>query len=325
MKKIVLIAVTLLIAMSLFADDALVLPQNIFRLTTAFSHSNSTEKFDADGNTFDSGKTSGMSLSFALEYGVTNWITAALQWTPGYVFNTEIEKPLPETVPFDVTVNGYKDFFAGAKFQILGEKAPIKSEKFRFAFAAGALIPINFDYDPMEEIKKAGIGEDINIKEGTNALGLGGRVYADYVVNDMFFLNLYSEIIRYLPVDVEKDFKASSYNAENQAIIFDKVDYGYKLTAQIDPHMSYNVSDEIEVNFNVPLAYTQKSGKKWEGLAEKEFDTEWSLGINPCLGVNLWGLPVPMGFSVSYDMILAGENAYKDKIITIQCKPYFAF
>ena len=330
MKRIVLIAVTLVIALSLFADDALVLPKNVFRFRVADSYVSGDEAYNGDGEAQETNEFSVMNLAFALEYGATDWITAALQWAPGYNFNSDIEPAVghPKT-----SIDGCNGLFAGAKFQLLGTNCPFKNEKFRFAFATGALIPLSFGYDIEAEVENVLSGKDFNAQADKNAFGLGGRVYADYVISDFFFVNLYGEMIKYLPLDADKDFQALSYNTylDKNSIPasmkprIEEVDYGYKLTAQFDPHVSYNVSETVTASFNLPVTYTKTPAVKWDGETKENSHDSWGLSINPNLCIGLWGLPLPMEFSVSYDISLAGENGLKTNCITIQWIPYFSF
>ncbi len=134
MKKFALIAVSL-IAAAAFADDALVLPAKVLRVTTALSFGSFDEEYDADGKAQDATETSFTNVGAAVEYGVNDWVTAALQWAPGYNITSEIDGQKAK-------INGPLDIFAGAKFQIVGAKAPVVNEQFRFAVAPGIKIPL---------------------------------------------------------------------------------------------------------------------------------------------------------------------------------------
>jgi hypothetical protein len=135
MKKIISISLTLLImgTAALFADSADLLPANVFRFRVAPLYNFANGKFDEDGNykKYDDGDgaSKAYSTGFALEYGILNWLTFAAQWTPGWVAWSDVDTNVGEGIA--VNANGVSDLFAGIAVQIIGQKAPVKSELFR--------------------------------------------------------------------------------------------------------------------------------------------------------------------------------------------------
>ena len=88
MKKLLLAAsVCAVLGVSLFADDAKVLPEGVIRLTTAPTYAMINGTYDEDGKyeAYESkeGAIKAFNLGFALEYGVNDFISAAVQWAPG--------------------------------------------------------------------------------------------------------------------------------------------------------------------------------------------------------------------------------------------------
>ena len=222
MKKIMFFGLTLLaLGSALFADDAKVMPKFVgrFYLVPTFSFANG--EYDNDGKYQSFGGTAKVfNLGAALEFGITDWITGAVQWTPGWTAYSDISPAAPAGVeslmpsiteallhtampgtdkPFkgDLTVNGVADLFVGAKIQIVGEKAPVQTNMFRFSVAPGLTIPLPGP-DFSDEASNALKGDNaVFASMDKHVMGLGGRVYFDYIINEHFFINLYNETLVY--------------------------------------------------------------------------------------------------------------------------------
>jgi hypothetical protein len=106
----------------------------------------------------------------------------------------------------------FGDIFIGAKTQIVGEKAPVASETFRFAIGPGVKVPTgNPDYSKEYAKVVADIGrimgstspqENITVGQiDKHTLGVGARTYFDYVFNKNFSISLFNEFI-YYPIKV---------------------------------------------------------------------------------------------------------------------------
>ncbi|MDX9957272.1 MAG: hypothetical protein RBT68_02415, partial [Spirochaetia bacterium] len=144
MKKITLMALAcLLLAGSFtFADDANVLPAGVGRFYVANTYAFANGGYDVDGD-FDeyadgAGAFKVYNLGLALEYGVTDWISAAVQWAPGVnLWNDRDALLVVGPVSAETNLDGMADIFAGAKIQIVGENAPVQNTMVRFAVAPG--------------------------------------------------------------------------------------------------------------------------------------------------------------------------------------------
>ena len=124
MKKCLIIVWLLAIASLAIADDALVLPQGVMRTYFIGAYAFASQEWDADGDKVDItsafGDTSyrALNLGGAVEFGILDWITAAVQWSPGW--NVWSEFPNAGAPADTATVNVPADIFAGAKIQIIG-------------------------------------------------------------------------------------------------------------------------------------------------------------------------------------------------------------
>ena len=145
MKRIVVGLLLLALTAAVFADDALVLPKGVLRTYFTGAYAFASQEWDDTGEKielslsgFDS--LSAINLGGAIEFGVIDWISAAVQWAPGWNVWSATKNGTP---PYDkLQVNGPYNVFAGAKIQIIGPKAPVANEKIRLAAAAGVKIPV---------------------------------------------------------------------------------------------------------------------------------------------------------------------------------------
>jgi hypothetical protein len=216
MKKLARVLIFLLLSAAafqgeaLFAEDAKVLPMMTGRISAGLNysfglgwyHNGAYQKFDEDSIKY-------FNLGFDFEFGVNDWVTANFKWIPGWTFYSDLRaltSNLYPSITADTTTNGGVDIFAGAKFQIAGEKAPLKSELFRFAIAPGVIIPLpgpNFqdEYTNLMKGEKATVS-----KMDNHVFAAGGRFYFDWIINQSLFINLFNETIFY-PVkqDLNKD------------------------------------------------------------------------------------------------------------------------
>jgi hypothetical protein len=317
MKKIALVLTTIfaLSAVTAFADDALVLPTGVFRITTAFSYASAGSEFDADGESQDlDAALKAFNLGLALEYGINDWISAAVQWAPGYNVWSDIEDS-------DAKLNGAFDIFAGAKLQIVGPKAPVVNESIRFAVAPGIKIPLpGADFE--EAYDNMAAGDDFIYQDpDKHALGLGGRLYADYVVNEMFFINAYSEFIYYL--ERKGVLTGPTPSAYASAMEVD-IAYGYDLTLELEPHFEYMINEGMRLAGGLPFTYTMSPDKEVNGETVDDSASNL-LKIGPSASLFFMKTTVPFEVKLGYSLPLTGTNENKFNTLTLQGKVYLKF
>jgi len=327
MKKALLVLVIACLAFAVFADDAKVLPARVIRTYLVPSYAFASQEFNADGDKVDmplekGGAVSVFNLGAALEVGVTEWMSAALQWAPGYNLTSSFE------LIDNQSANGAFELFAGAKIQILGDQGLVKNDKFRFAVAPGVMIPMNFGYDVTEELTNAGTGQEYNVDPSNGVFAFGGRVYADYVVNKNFFVNLYGEFIKYTAKAAEDDFVATATNMERALYSlapYEEVNYGYKLTGEVDFNYDTPISDTLLFSAGLPVVFTYSPQKVYDDAEPVSEAASYVLAINPSASVMVLSLPLPVEFQVSYKLPLMGQNASVMNTLTAQIKAYMRF
>jgi len=154
-------------------------------------------------------------LGFGLDYGINSWITAGAQWVPG----------LSPWSDKNANANDISEIYLGAKFQVLGENAPLRSEEFRFSIAPGVFIPL------MDK----------------HIFAVGSRFYFDWLFNRNFFVNLYNETL-FFPGN--QDFRNAGpdfYGVSG--------DLDYSLSFGIGSTFTAPICDGIVLSLSLPATY----------------------------------------------------------------------
>ena len=375
MKKILILSVVALALVSwAFADNAQVMPARIGRLYIAPVHAFADGGFDSDWiyrpYANGSGSLNAFNLGFALEYGVTDWISAAIQWAPGITIASTVDQQVPylktgsgaPVMTFSkspVDANGLADMFIGAKVLLWGDKAPLQSDKFRFALATGLKVPMP-GHDFKQEYKNAQKGDPVTaVNGGNHTLGIGARAYFDFVISDNFYLNLYGEYIGY---PIKKDVKDASYGEYfaymasregiNQASLTMtgnqkwvkpeiKVQYGYDLTFEIEPVFSFSPAEGMLLSAGLPFNFHMNPGKTYDITFKKITEEAYrpafeknlkaagggnpsaSFMTNPNVSAFMYGWKMPIEFKLQYGLPIVGQNSAAAHQLVLQIKAYF--
>jgi hypothetical protein len=333
MKRIVVGVLLLVLAVAVFADDALVLPKGVLRtyLTGAYAFASQEwddtgEKVELSLSGFDS--LNAINLGGAVEFGVIDWISAAVQWAPGWNVWSATENGTP---PYDkLQVNGPYNIFAGAKIQVIGPKAPVASEKIRLAAAAGAKIPVNApDAAYWADQFAAGLGgggtDWVSSYNDKPLWGLGARGYFDYVPNKMFYFNLYSEFIYYLGTAKRDTLSVADWAAVNVGPAPNSdVTLGYDLTLEAEPHFQVMFGDSLQLGAGLPVTFTMSPEIKYDEVAQADTDS-YLLSVSPNVSLFLIGIRPPIEFKLGYTLPLVGKNANATNMLVLQLKIYLRF
>ena len=330
MKKIsVLTLVLLLLSSALFAEDAKVLPSMTSRIFAVPTYSFAMGAYDNEGTyqSFDDGSIKLFNLGFALEYGVTNWITAALKWIPGWTVLSDIQATTGRN---NTNANGVADIFAGAKIQIAGERAPIRTFNMRLAVEPGVIIPLPGPDFPEEARRSASRLAATFANMDKHVFAAGARLYYDWIINDYFFLNFYNETIFYpFRQDLYKDAPAFSLVSASG-----KVDYKYRLSFEMEPVFTLPISREIDIYIGLPVNFRFSPAYDYYFdspvalsplLNVMHIDPQYSLNINPGLSIFFKTLPLPMEFKLQSGIPVWGRNTIARFDVSLQLRAYFAF
>lgn len=325
MKKLALLLLALAIVAPLFADDAKVLPAGVLRTTISAAYNSFDEVYDSDGEAQDAGfEASIFNVGGAVEFGATEQITVAVQWAPGYnVSSSFSEDPIGLAANDKANYNGPLDLFIGAKTQILGPNGFVPNDMMRFAAAAGVTVPLK-ETDWEEEFDNYSAGDDYNLGSGSKeVLGVGFRLYYDYIVNKMFFINLYNETIFYPETETSNQDTALSQALSAQPIEDVKVAYGYKATFELEPNFTYPVNETLDITGTLQATYTMSPNIEVEG--EEVEDTESNFfKLTPNVSAFMKA-PLPLEFKAGYSIPVSGLNTQVASTFIFQLKSYLKF
>jgi hypothetical protein len=322
MKKILILLLLCTFVAPIFADDALVLPKGVMRFYVVPTYSMADSEYDADGEKVDMDSVKLMTVGAAVEYGVTDWISAAVQWTPGWGVWSDLE------TDENAKLSGPFDVFAGAKVQIIGPKAPVANESMRLCLAPGVKIPLpGADFE--EEATAYGSGEEYTPQNlDKHVLGLGGRAYFDYLVTKDIFVNLYGELIYYPTAATFED--ASMLNwitvATLKAMTMPypkEINYGYDLTLEVEPAFWPWVAEGMQLKIGVPVTYVASPETEVDGTGQD--DASYVLSVAPSVALFTTVLPMPIEVKASYSLPLMGENANATSTFIVQLKGFLKF
>ena len=314
----------------LFADHAKVLPKNVGRLYFTPTYQWGNKAFDNDGSRGSTGRPIEMfNLGLALEHGVTNWVTAALQWTPG----SNIFSDVAFGTPASAGLKDMGDLFAGAKIQIIGAQAPVRSEVTRFAFAVGFKAPLTSGPDFTKEYVKMATGEDFTVsKIDKHALGAAWRLYYDYLFTKKFYLNFYNETVIYIKKGDLKNYDLTAGGIINSLGGGGNVNYGYDLTFEVDPDYTFEIAPNTDLEIHLPINYKTTPKPEFDlyggaagaiaALESGAFDSR-ILTARPTVGIffKRWALPIE--FKLSYYAPVWGKNTNANNTINAQIRIYY--
>jgi hypothetical protein len=145
---------------------------------------------------------------------------------------------------------------------------------------------------------------------------LGGRAYFDYIINKMFFANLYSEFIYYPTEGDYKDTSPSNYTSTL------KIAYGYKLTLEAEPHFETMINQGLKFGAGLPITYITTPNIKLGGSEIADSSTA-VLNLGPNASVFFLNTIVPVELKLGYSFPVYGKNNPATNSLTLQAKVYF--
>ncbi len=297
MKKLIAMIVLTAFTLPLFADDALVLPPGILRTTLLYAFNSFDSAYDIDGDKSDTNQVNMHMMGAALELGIVEGVNVAVQWTPGLTFASSYDLIGYEDADF----NGLFDLFIGSKIQILGDDGFVKNEKMRLALALGAVIPLN-SYDGAEELSNQAAVDDFTLRSTSNeAFGIGARFYYDFVFSPDFYLNFYTQFIKYFENDKESFGGVSTtYN------------YGYSLDFELEPCYTINFNEANKLSISVPVQLALTPEREENGVEIADSNT-MLLSVAPAVSFFTTAIKLPLEFKAQYAIPVYGvnESAYR--------------
>jgi hypothetical protein len=344
MKKLLFLALILLVLGVVFAEDASVLPAGVGRvyLTPVYGSNGAQTGYNStllDSSLFagtdKQGDTGALIQGIAVEYGVVDWISAELQWTPAWNFYSKTSEggktagtrqSFPTAVlnlyTNSVDFNGPSDLFVGAKMRLSGPVPQQKANNFLISVAPGVKIPFpGSDWDG--ETQKVKLGTS-NLTKSFNSLdldkhawGFGARTYINYYITEMFYVNLYNETILY-PIRAKAgDLASGSGGWETQ--------YGPDITFELEPHIDHQITEGVRMGFGVPLEFKYNGIQEYylndQNVSSQEATS--LLSVKPKMSAFFTSLPLPIEVSGEYNAPINGIGASSLHKVVVQVKGYF--
>lgn len=295
------------LAVPVLADDANVLPAGVLRTVVAPSVTMIDTSFDRSGDRQDVDPIAVTTLSLGLEYGINDWVTAGLQWAPGYNLSGE-----QEGNNFDFS--GANDVFLGAKMQLMGDRGLAANNAVRWAVTPGIKIPAS-NYNASEAFSSAMSGDEYKPRRtDRGAWALGARFAFDYLVTPDFYINLYNQTSFFL--ETNQDYGVS----QTGPITDVDVQYGTEAIFEIEPNYGLAFNNGLQTRIGLPVTYTMTGETKIDGAGQN--DERWVAAASPSVSVFFTQWVLPMEFELSYSAALAGESTNASNTLSLQIKNF---
>jgi hypothetical protein len=329
MKKALFGLVFAILILPLFADDALVLPSHVIRTYFVGNYAMISKEYDSDGKKQDIDDVKVFNLGAAVEYGINDWISGALQWVPGYNVYSKLDADK------NASLGDTADLFIGAKVQVVGPKAPVQNDTIRFAIAPGVKVPLSQpDYE--EEAVNYAKGDGYLAQSADlHLFAFGTRTYLDYVVNESFFLNFYTQFLYYPGSKKAVDASLTDYSTvatvrgKTKDTSYDpSFKYGYDLTLELDPHYTAMLNEGLEFGASLPFTYTMNpavevSGDTYKSFATRDdLDSSYRLSVGPNVSLFFQKSFLPIELKTGYTIPLAGKNTNASNVLLLELKAY---
>ena len=253
---------------ALFAEDANVLPPMTGRISIVPSYSFASGVYDDDGiyQSFNDVSFKFFNLGASLEYGINDWFTTSFHWIQGWTPWSEANGPL-----VIIGINDVSDLTARFKFQVLGERAPLRSSIMRFAVAPAFVIPLP------------------ELSNFSDFFYTGLSLHFDYILLRNFYISLYGQGL-IAPGNMDK----YRLNAEISPI------FNLAISSDIDLLAGLPVSFFYSSN-QLPI--------ERQMFFLSEDSSQYNLGLKPFMSIFFKSFPVPLEFKLQYDMMLTGANS----------------
>ncbi|MDR1211997.1 MAG: hypothetical protein LBK40_07190 [Spirochaetaceae bacterium] len=282
MKRFILFPVLAIIMVShIFSEDAKALSAQSGEFYVTPGVSFFSKAWDDDGDKTGVPETEIFNVGFGLAYGFTDWFSAAFDWK-GWNIWSDGDGPAE-------AYEGFHDFSLEARFHLIGNNAPVKTPRFRLTAAPGVIFPFP--------------GIDDDDKMGKNAWGFGGSVSFDTVINQHFFLNVFSKFYVY-PIENEE-----------------KIKHGWDLTLEAEPNFNIDIPYGMNLAAGLPVNFTLAPEQKIDGAGDGR--DSYVLSLRPTVTLQLTHTPVPVEVGIDYAIPLVGKNAIANHAVSLRTSIFF--
>lgn len=358
MKKALILLLLVAMVAPVFAGDANVLPQGVGRLYIVPAFSTWSQAWDADSEKDDSGlgDATTFNIASALEYGVTPFLSAGLQYIPGYVISNDFS----DAEKVDATGTGNLDI--GAKIQVVGPSGLVPNEMMRLSFLPGVFLPLS-SYDAKGEATALGAGDEYAGDGVANSsFGAGLQTAFDYFITPNVYINLFNEIRLHtaedfveaglLPYATWAGASAGIATASGGAVTLEEpgaVYPGYNLTLELEPTFQTSLTESVRFTGSLATTWKYNPGQSFvddydvdlsalgspaltaagesaeQAIKDALAEESQTISLGPSVAFFVTSLPLPMEFQLDATIPVWGQNAEARNTFAFQWEIYFAF
>ncbi len=297
MKRIVLFLLICILAAPLVAEEAKPRQKGALRTQIVPTCTFSFSRFNENGKGRDENTIQTARVGLAAEYGLIDWLALGVSWVPLWTFWSHFEQD------DNLRINGLHDIDVSVRFQLIGERSLIAaSNKVRLAAAAALILPMtSADWESEEDNQVS--GDDYKIADpDKHAWGIGGRLYFDYVFSQAFFINFYTEFIKYLNKDYE-DVSYATYSSPGP----DDYNYGWDLTFELELTLEHPLSADVHIGASLPINIEFTPDVSIDGSSVDDTST-YLLRFGPEFSIYFPRLFIPTEFRLFYLHPILGRN-----------------
>jgi hypothetical protein len=265
MKKTRIFCIALLLCFCLgfaWAEETELVPSRTIRLSLAPSFGFQLQKWEG----LDAEKVMAFNTGLGLEYSVNDWIGVQALWIPGVNAWSSTEN--------GGTYGLLSDIYGGPKFSMIGSASPIKREDMRLAIAAGLIMPLP--------------STDSSGFEGDRHLwGSSLEVYFDYIFTEVFYLNLYTQMVFY----PDQRYIGPNYFTRS---VFHPLDLSFEL----EPRFRHEAGNGVVLHWGLPVNFSVAPWLNYND-ADRE-GTELCLSAGAFFTASFTSPRVPFDISARY-------------------------
>jgi hypothetical protein len=315
----------------ILADDALVLPRHAWRFYLVPAWTTVAAHFDDDGKrqviADRAGRIESFNLGYAIEYGISKWLNAGIQWSPGTTLSSVLDFPTGDPQRRDLAhLNDAFDAKAGFKLQVLGSKVKdpkratglFQSDAWRLAAALGIKFPLTaIDWDR----------QAANFLQGNPYLAQASdrhlvapivSLHADRVIvrnsKREFFINLYSQYTAYLSAGSYGKTSLARYL--NPTLAGSKIRYGYDFLFEAEPRLdNWIVARTLRIGCYLPVRFKSAPSSRLDGADQQ--NENYSVTFFPTLDLFWLLAKSPIEMKIGYLYNLAGKNSPQANTLAI--------
>jgi hypothetical protein len=102
-----------------------------------------------------------------------------------------------------------------------------------------------------------------------------------------------------------------------------KIDYGYKLMFEVEPHFDYPIAEGFVLGAGLPMTITTSPAVKYDGH-EGAVGNQYLFTMMPLVSMMFTSLPIPVQVELDYKVPVFGKNEQAVHSLTLLVKVFYA-